>query len=151
MWFAFLRCWIVDFALLTTATYCIAFIFLGALWVVQGAAPQLPEYSAVKSTDDVESFLLIIVLAPLVETALLVALPYLVLSKIGHTKSYQITVVVGTIFGLAHWLSPAHVIFGASLGFAYGAYVSVRQANIWCAFLVISLSHAFRNLVSFLI
>ena len=117
--------------------FVVVFWAVGCLWnvsfnlLVKFSGIQLPSSQNFDLPQTIFDHIVVILIAPLIETVLCQALPYRLLSKIEFFRKriWLITVTTGLVFALLHCYSIVYVIFafvpGVLLVFGY----HLRQGN----------------------
>jgi len=94
-----------------------------------------------------ELFLIVVLIAPAIETMLLQALPIFVVRKFGG--SFRVQIIISTvIFAACHFPEGAAVGISAGVigGFYFGfTYAHWREKSRWASFWVTATSHAIHN------
>lgn len=96
------------------------------------------------------TFLLAVIVFPLIETLIFQLLPYSILILM-NVSDRKIIIISGILFGLNHFFSPSYIFVSSIVG-AYFAYLLIRfnkKYDLKVAFYLVTFVHCLMNLIVF--
>lgn len=126
--------WLAD---APVALFVCIFWFIGCLWniffdaLVRISGIQLSSQYSFEAPQSIYDYTIVILVAPLIETALFQALPYHLLSKIHFLQKrlWLIIAISGLFFALQHFYSIVYIMFAFIPGILLVAGYHLRQGN----------------------
>lgn len=131
---------------LISTLFLIKYLFLFLYRLIEEA--DIVFYSFPKQEESIGMFILLIFIAPIIETWLAQSLPYTLLNKVKYLKerSYLILLISALFFGLNHFYSLFYMVYGFLMGliFMYGYMARINTDKK--TFYLIAISHSVMNL-----
>jgi ABC-type phosphate transport system permease subunit len=94
----------------------------------------------------IQKFFMVVLVAPLIEAALLNLLPNIILTKLKITNEYILVLIPSIVFGLWHYYHLIYIVATFILGILWNGYYVYSKKRGWCAYWLVALVHAVYNL-----
>jgi uncharacterized protein len=98
----------------------------------------------------IQKFFMLVLVAPLIETALLNLLPNIILTKLKITNEYILVLIPSIVFGLWHYYHPLYMAMTFIGGIVLNWYYVYSKKRGWYAYWLVAFLHAVYNLYGFL-
>jgi membrane protease YdiL (CAAX protease family) len=99
---------------------------------------------------ELQKFFMVVLVAPLIETALLNLLPNIILTKLKICNAYVLILIPSVLFGLWHCYHPIYMAMTFIDGILLNWYYVYSKKQGWYAYWLVALVHALFNLYGFL-